>query len=150
MRGRDEWVTGELGPGGTVTPGALTVETPDGRRVSIGLFSGEGLRVEGVLLDAGDLVRFADSMNQCLIDANWLIMGCGCRRGGRRLVNPLGDNRSGFGETSCKVLLRDLLFSFGGSGGRCLDEFADLIESFSIGGGGVADLGVLTAVPSGS
>jgi len=53
-----------------VTPGGLRVETPDGRRVSTGLFSGTGLKVEAGLWDAGDLARFADSMNQCLIDAS--------------------------------------------------------------------------------
>lgn len=46
------------------------VETPDGRRVSTGLFSEIGFGVEVVLRDAGDLARFADSMNQCLIDAS--------------------------------------------------------------------------------
>lgn len=65
-------------------------------------------------------------------------------------MKPFGDNRSGFAETSCRVLPRDLLLSFGGGGGRCLDELSDRIESFSIGGGGVADLGELTAVPSGN
>jgi len=53
-----------------VIPGGLTVETPDGRRVSSGLFSGTGPKVEAVLRDAGDLALFADSMNQCLIDAS--------------------------------------------------------------------------------
>jgi len=66
------------------------------------------------------------------------------------LLKPFGDNRSGFDATSCRALLRDRLLSFGGGGGRFLDELADRIESFSIGGGGVADLGELTAVPSGS
>lgn len=65
-------------------------------------------------------------------------------------MKPFGDNKSGLAETSCRALLRDLLLSFGGGGGRCLDELPDRIESFSIGGGGVADLGELTAVPSGS
>ena len=118
--------------------------------MSTGLFSGIGLTVEAVLRDAGDLARFADSMNQCLIEASWLMIGCWCRRGGLRLLNPFGDNRSGFDETSWRLVPRDLLLSFGGGWGRCPDELADRIESFSIGGGGGADLGELTAVPSGS
>lgn len=48
------------------------------------------------------------------------------------------------------MLPRDLLLSFGGGGGRFLDELADRIESFSMGGGGVADPGESTAVPSGN
>ena len=65
-------------------------------------------------------------------------------------MKPLGVNRSGFEATSCRVRPRELLLSFGGGGGRCREELADLTESFSIGGGGVADLGELTAVPSGN
>ncbi len=59
-----------------MTPGDFRVETADGRRASARLFSGQGFSVEAVLLDAGDLARFADSMNQCLIDASWLMIGC--------------------------------------------------------------------------
>lgn len=65
-------------------------------------------------------------------------------------MKPFGASKSGFEETSCRVLPQDRLLSFGGRGGRCLDELADLIESFSIGGGGVADPGESTAVPSGN
>lgn len=48
------------------------------RRGSSGLFfdGGELLSVEESLLDAGDLALFADSINQCLIDASWLRMVC--------------------------------------------------------------------------
>ena len=48
------------------------------RRGSIGLFlsCGEFLRVEEPLLEAGDLLLFADSMNQCLMDASWLKKAC--------------------------------------------------------------------------
>jgi hypothetical protein len=49
--------------------------------------------------------------------------------------------------TSCKVLL--LRFrSLGGGGGR--EVLGERIESLSSGGGGVADAGETTAVPSGS
>ena len=52
------------------------VGTPDGRRVSTGLFSGAGLKFEAVVREAGDLARFADSTNQCFMDASWLMIGC--------------------------------------------------------------------------
>jgi hypothetical protein len=31
---------------------------------------------EASLFVPGDFARFADSMNQCLIEASWLIIGC--------------------------------------------------------------------------
>jgi hypothetical protein len=40
---------------------------------------------------------------------------------------------------SWSVLFLDLRRSFGGKEGRCLDELTDLMESLSIGGGGVGD-----------
>lgn len=65
------------------------------------------------------------------------MIGCCCHRLRRRLRIGLGDNRSGFMVVSCKELFRGLLLgSFGGSGGRCLDELTERIESLSIGRGG--------------
>ena len=47
------------------------------RRVSDGLLlSGGTFNVEVSLLFDGDLARFAESTNQCLMDASWLIMVC--------------------------------------------------------------------------
>ena len=60
--------------------------------------------------------------------------------------------RSELVETSCSVLPRDLLFSFGGGGGRRPVELTDLvrIESFSIGAGGKGELGESNVIPSGN
>lgn len=54
-------------------------------------------------------------------------------------------------DTRWSVLPLDSLLSrsFGGNGGRCLEELWDRTESFSIGGGGVAEPGESTAEPSG-
>ena len=52
----------------------------------------------------------------------------------------VGDRRSGFVETICKVLVRNLLTdSLGGGAGRGPDELSERSESFSTGGGGVVD-----------
>lgn len=61
-----------------VAAGRLGEATLGVRRGSSGLLFdvGEVLRVEESLLDAGDLALFADSKNQCLIDASWLRMVC--------------------------------------------------------------------------
>ena len=71
------------------------------RRDSTGLFSWGGLRVEASLLDPGDLALFADSMNQCLMEASWFMKVWLCRRTDRRFEKPCaGANRSGFDATS--------------------------------------------------
>lgn len=63
---------------------------------------------------------------------------------------PLGGgSNSGLPETSCNVLLRDLRHSLGGGGGRLLEELKERTGSFSIGGGGVADVGESTTPNSG-
>ena len=66
------------------------------------------------------------------------------------MVKPFGVKRSGFWATTWRVLLLDLLLSLGGRGGLCLEELRDLKGSFSMGGGGVAERGDSTALPSGS
>ena len=112
----------------------------------------DALSVEASDFPAGDLPRLADSMNQCLMDASWLIIAS-CRRLGRRFVEALaGIGSSGLVETSWSVLplerrrSRDL----GGGGGRCREELVERIESFSIGGGGVEEAGDSMAAPSGN
>ena len=92
------------------------------RRVSTGLFlsCGEFWTVEELLLETGDLVLLADSINQCFMEASWWKKACWRRRLGRLFDIPFGGARkSGFVETSCSVLPgRDRLFSLGGRGGR--------------------------------
>lgn len=45
--------------------------------VSPGDLSPRGvLSVDASLFVPGDFARFADSMNQCLIEASWLMIGC--------------------------------------------------------------------------
>ena len=63
-----------------------------------------------------------------------------------------GARSSGLVETSWSVLPLERRRSrgFGGGSGLCLDELAERIESFSIGGGGVEEDGDSTAAPSGS
>ena len=76
-----------------------------------------------------------------------------CRRLGRRFVGTFaGVRSSGLVETSWSVLTLDRRRSlvFGGGGGRCLEELAERIESFSIGGGGVDEAGDSMAAPSGN
>lgn len=117
------------------------------------LEGGDCLNVEQSLFDAGDLALFADSRNQCLIEANWLIKACWCLRFARLFVTPLGGaNRSEFVETSCSVLPRERLTSFGGRGGRCLEELVERArsESFSTGAGGTGESGESRLIPSGS
>ena len=47
------------------------------RFASLGDLSPWGvLRVDASLFVPGDFARLADSMNQCLIEASWFIMGC--------------------------------------------------------------------------
>lgn len=126
------------------------------RRGSMGLFlsCGEFLSVEESLLETGDLALFADSMNQCLMDASWWKKACWRRRLGRLFDIPIdGARRSGFVETSWSVLPgRDPLLSLGGGGGRGREELAERerIESFSIGGGGTGEPGESRALPSGN
>ena len=48
------------------------------------------------------------------------------------------------------MLPRDLLRSLGGGTGRCREELAERMESFSIGGGGVGEVGDSSAIPSGN
>lgn len=122
-------------------------------RASLGLLrSSGGFSVDTSLLVEGDLALLADSMNQCLMEANWLMNGClEERRPGRCWNMPLGGARSSRLEaTNWRVLPLDLLRSLGGGGGRCRDEFAERTGSFSIGGGGVADCGESMTAPSGS
>ena len=126
------------------------------RRLSTGLLlsCGEFWSVEELLLDTGDLALLADSMNQCLIEANWWKKACWRRRLGRLFDIPFGGARnSGFVETSCSVLLgRERLISLGGRGGRRREELAERerIESFSIGGGATGDLGESRVLISGN
>ena len=80
-------------------------------------------------------------------------MACWCFRLDRLLEMPFGGaKRSGLVETSCRVLPRDRLASFGGRGGRRRVELVDrgLTSSFSIGGGGTGDFGESKLIPSGS
>ena len=67
---------------------------------------------------------------------------------------PLGGgaSKSELAETSCNVLPRDLLLSFGGRGGRRRVELIDRVRigSFSMGGGGAGELGESRVMPSGS
>lgn len=81
------------------------------------------------------------------------MMTLGCLLEERRFWMPDGGtNNSGLAVTNWRVLPLDLRLSlsFGGRGGRCLEELRERTESFSIGGGGgVLDFGESTAVPSG-
>ncbi len=90
-------------------------------RISLGLFSIGGLRVEFSLLAEGDFALLAESINQCLIEASWLIKGCLDERcPGRPLDNPFGGaKRSEFLAITWSVLPLDRLLSFGGGCGRC-------------------------------
>lgn len=46
-------------------------------RISLGLLrSRGGFKVDTSLLLEGDFALLADSMNQCLIEASWLMKGC--------------------------------------------------------------------------
>ena len=111
------------------------------------------MRVDASLLEAGDLALFADSMNQCLMDASWLRIAYWCFRFDRLLEMPFGGaKRSGLVETNCRVLPRDRLTSFGGRGGRRRVELVDrgLTLSFSTGGGGTGDFGESKLIPSGN
>lgn len=97
-------------------------------RASLGLLRSKGgLEMNGSLLLDGDLALLADSMNQCFIEASWLMKGC---LEERRLWRPWavafgGAKRSWFEATSWSVLPRDLLLSLGGRGGRCRDELCE-------------------------
>ena len=118
------------------------------------LFSNTGgLRLETSLLAEGDFARFADSMNQCLMEARWLIKGFLDERRPERLWERLvgGTSGSGFDAfTNCLVLPLDLRLSLGGGGGPGGVELVARTGSFSMGGGGVADRGESSVAPSGS
>lgn len=126
------------------------------RRGSMGLFlpCGEFWGVEESLLEIGGLAFLAESMNQCLIDANWWKKACWRRRSGCLFDMPFGGaRRSGLVETIWSVLPgRNRLVSFGGGGGRCREELTEreCIESFSIGGGGTGEPGETKVLPSGN
>lgn len=64
-------------------------------RASLGLLlSSGGFNVDTSLLVDGDLALLADSMNQCLMEASWLIIGClDERRPGRLWGMPFGGAR---------------------------------------------------------
>jgi hypothetical protein len=94
--------------------------------------------------DPGERARFDVSFIQFLNDAKWFM------KGGwyflRRLgTKPFGESRSGLLDTTCNILLLDLLrsISFGGGVGRD-NEPEPRTRSFSTGGGGcsVSGLGI--------
>ena len=104
-------------------------------------------------LEPGDFVRLVLSLNQCLIEANWLYSRFERFIGARLLVTPFaGGNKSGLFETSCSVLPRDRLLSLGGGTGLRLLELMDRgrTGSFSIGGGGNGEFGESSVMSSGS
>lgn len=89
-----------------------------GRRLESDIFPSRVLGDFSLLaFELGERARFDVSFIQFLSDKRWLIKGCFRRRLG---MNPLGDRRSGLVDTTCNMLLRDLLLSmsFAGSGGR--------------------------------